>query len=626
MKDTEDDEMLLKSEIICSHATFTIFLRDRKVEYDPQQFLQACWTTGFDTPCSICNQEFELALAPPVRLLSLNGEFHGTQLLTKALPPLTVTNHHLKCLKAANFKYFPTSHAWHSSVAEAYASRVYNLGAAKACYEVPIRTLLSLIQRFGPHVKLWHDYISIPQWQDEFRGTTVLPQIFEIFKESGCAIIQPGFRLPVEAIKMSTPKDLIEHATSLQRFFDAHFFSRMWPVVEFDQAGDAYVMDSKYEILPSKFSSFVKQIISANSISYPQSLELVLNWIEDLPLFIKERQKNKCLGYVFDMISGLGCRTFRDRFIGASALLEVPEYSTSLPLVPQDACLWLSERRLEANDFSPLLLRPSNEPIYEKARWLKGHTAMTANMWGLGVQTQPANVTPLLQEHALNLELKLVGRLIDTFSWEMRSKERFDGFLDVLPHLVRLAGGSAAGFIESLERIYPYQFLWTETASGSYQFPALRYGLPQLGTIETRLEHLLDQYTEAISRDDDVELKSLCNAMVSLLELSAPPLISNLRKFANINRLQLYSRLCDPSEYTLISVACPSCNETSAFRAALWQQPTAHAQLYLIPGLAYQYSVPGEMGIIVENEEIIGRVRFGASLCDCSCPSTVKLS
>ena len=625
-KGIEEEEILLESEIHNSHATFTIYLGDRKVEYQPDKFLQACWTTGFDTPCSICNEEFGLAVAPPVRLLSLNRDFHGTKPLTRILLPFTVTNNHLKCLKSNNVKYFPVSHAWHQSIAEAYALRISNPGAAKACYEVPIRTLLAVIQRFGPDVRLWHDYISIPQWQDKFRGTTILPQIFDIFKESGCAIIHLGLQPPIEVMKTSTPETLIEHVSSLQRFFNAHWFSRMWPVVEFDRAGEAYIMSSKYEIMPSKFSSFVKQIIDVNSTSYPQSSGLALKWIEDLPLFIKERQKNKCLGYVFDMISDQGCRSFRDKFIGASELLEVPEYPTSLPPVPQDACLWLSERRLEGNDFSPLLLRPSNEQKYEKARWLKGHTAMTANMWGLGVQTQPARVAPRLQDHAIYLELELVGRLTDTFSWEVRAEEKYTSFSEVLPHLVKLAGGSVAGFVKGLERIYPSQFFWTESTGNGYQFPALRYEVPPSGTIDTTLGNLLERYTEAISKDDVAELKSLCDAIISLLALSTPPPISNFGSFANVSRLQLYSRLCDLSECTLISVSCPSCNKTAAFRATLWQKPTTQAQLYLIPGLAYQYSVPGGMGVILENEEIIGRVRFGTSACNCNHPATVKLS
>jgi hypothetical protein len=392
-------------------------------------------------------------------------------------------------------------------------------------------------------------------------------------------------------------------------------------------------MNSKYEITPSKFSSLVKQItdshtecINSTGISCTPDSESTWRWIETLPIFVKERQKNKCLGYVFDMIANQGCRSYRDKFIGASALLEVPGYSTELPQTPQEACLWLSERRLEGNDFSPLLLHPSNELRYDKARWLKGHTTMTSNMWGLGVQTQPARVAPRLQDHTIYLESELVGRVTNTFSWELRAEDKYSGFSGVLPHLVKLAGGSASSFVESLERIYPSQFLWTAEDTGNgYHFPGLRYEVPQSNAIETTLESLLKRYSAASSMNDIAELGTLCDAIIALLELSTPP-TSPLGPFRNVGRLQLYGRLCDSSECTLILASCPTCDKITLFRTTLWQEPKTQAQLYLIPGLSYQYSVPSGMGIVIEDEEIIGRVRFGSSACNCNSPTLVKLS
>jgi hypothetical protein len=287
-------------------------------------------------------------------------------------------------------------------------------------------------------------------------------------------------------------------------------------------------------------------------------------------------------------------------------------------------CLWLSERRLKGNDFSPLLLHPSNEMKYEKARWLKGHTTITANTLGLGFQTQPARVAPRLQCHAIHLELELVGELTDTFSWEMQVEDHSFGFSKVLPYLVKSAGGSAAQFAKILEYVYPAQFFWTKGSTVHYQFPALRYEVPLLDAI--KIEGLLKQYTEAINRNDIPELKSLRHAVISLLGLSIPPQVSNSASFANLSRLQLYSQLCNVSECTLISVSCPNCNKTTVFRASLWQKPTAQARHCLIPGLAYQYSVRDGVGIIVESEEILGRVRFGPPACGCNPPAAVKLT
>ena len=620
------EEEILLGPPMDPDTKLTIHLGGRNVEYQPDKFLQACWTNGLETPCSICNGKFDVAIAPPVRLLSLEWNSRDTAPLTKVLPPLTITNYHLKCLKTTSISYFPVAHTWHQSIAEAYALRVSNPTAAQACYEVPIRTLLALIQHFGPGTHLWHDYISIPQWKDESRGTSILPQIFDVFKQSGCAIMHLGIQPPAEVMENATLVALIEHESSLKRFFNAHWFKRMWPAIEYDRAGEAYIMSNNYEIMPGKFSKFVKGIMNVYGTFHNTIPESALKWIEDLPLFVRERQKNKCLGYVFEMIAEQGCRSFSDKFIAASALLEIPGYPTLLPTTSKEACLWLSERRLEDNDYSPLLLRPSKELKYDKAQWLKGHTSMTANMWGLGAQIQPAQIVPRIQDHVVSLDVELVGSIADMFSWNWRAEDKYAGFTEVLPYLINLVGARPSEFVQSLEGIYPPQSYWTEGTMNGHQIPALHYKVPVSNTVETTLSKLLKQYTDALSRGDTTEVTSLCDAIVALLGLSTSPPTSNLGSFADDGCLPLYNQLCDSSECTIITVCCSSCNKTSVFRATTWQNPTTRAQLYLIPGLAYQYSVPNGMGIIVENEEIIGRVRFGFSVCSCNRSVTVKLS
>jgi hypothetical protein len=627
--ETNEEELVLESGLDDPNVAFTVYLEDRKTKYSPEQFIQACWTNGFNTPCSICGEAFDLAVSLPVRLLSLDKKYHETNPLAEALPPLTITNYHLKCVKSAKLKYYPISHAWHPSIAEAYAFRIANLSAAWACYKVPARTLLAVVRRFGPDVYLWHDYISIPQWQGEFRGTTILPLIFEIFRESSCTIIHVGLQPPVEVLQNPSIDTLTKHNADLRRFFSAHLFSRLWPVVEFDCAPEAYVMSNKYEIMADVFSVFLKQIqdVTDTGAVCPQSPEtLALQWINELPLFVRERQERKCLGYVFDMIWQQECHSFRDKFVGAAELLEVPKYSTELPPIAQDACLWLCERQLESNDLSPLLLRPSDGPKYAKARWLKGHTIISANMFGLGVQTHPALAPPQLQDHAVHLQLDMVGTITHTWSWGLLTDNAETAIPKVLWNAMKPAAVSAIDFLQSLENINPPRLGWTDNASNSNQFSALQFQLPPSEVIGKTMMILLEQFNKNIDREDTTELKALCDAIISLIALSASKPMPNFASFTNLGSLKLCSHLCNPSERSLISVCCPSCHKTSISRSEIWHKPTIKARLYLIPGLGYQYSVPNGTGILVENEEIIGRTRFGASACDCNRAVTVKLS
>jgi hypothetical protein len=88
-------------------------------------------------------------------------------------------------------------------------------------FEMPFRILLAVVQRFGPDVHIWHDYMSIPQWQDSFRGTTILPQIFEIFRHGYFSVIHLDEQPPIQALTTYIPDDFDDESLSLQRLFRA---------------------------------------------------------------------------------------------------------------------------------------------------------------------------------------------------------------------------------------------------------------------------------------------------------------------------------------------------------------------------------------------------------------------
>jgi hypothetical protein len=624
--DQEVDEISPKDTF---DTVFTVYIGNKKNVFTPEEFLLACWTVGFDTSCAICRKSFELATEPPVRLLGLGQHMEAPDPLTKELPPISVNNYHLRCLQANQVKFVPVSHPWHPSIAEAYALRIFNAKAAQTCYEVPARTLLAVIRRFRSDCLLWHDYISIPQWQDEFRGTVILPQIFKIFEASGCAILHLGHHPPAEVVRMPTIGMINKHNSGLKRFFDAHLFSRLWPIVEFDRAGEAYIMNNEYEIMEPKFSMFVKKLLSAvNASAATMSCDRMSSsqWIFSLPLFVQERQKNKCLGYVYDMIADQGCRSFRDKFIGAAELLQISDYPTELPADSQDACLWLTERQITDNDISPLLLKPSTESIYDKASWLKGHKSLIGNMWGWGVQTHSSAGLARVQDHSVHLHLNLVGTITNEFSWEQQADNPRCNISDDLSDLINSAGGKTKAFGQGLKNIDPFRILHSPHQSLTSGFPVLQFDTSASKLLDAALSRLLEQYVERTGEEERMGSATLHDAIISLLALSASKPAPTLESFAKLDTAQLCRQLCDPSETTLISVSCPSCHKASLFRVNIWEKPTNDARLYLIPGLAYQYTVPNGTGIIVEKDRIIGRARFCSLVCSCNRSAPVKLS
>ncbi|KAH8719307.1 hypothetical protein GQ44DRAFT_762167 [Phaeosphaeriaceae sp. PMI808] len=602
-------------------AVFTVYLEDQKHEFERGDFLQACWTSGFDTLCTICRNSFDPATEPPVRLLSLGQQTNTTGPLTEKLPPLFVKNYHLRCLKANQVKFIPVSHTWHPSVAEAYALRTINTKAAQTCYEAPIRTLLAANRRFGSDCSLWHDYISIPQWQDDFRGTVILPQIFKIFETSGSAILHLGHPPPVEIVQTPNFGTISEYNNDLKRFFNAHLFSRLWSIVESDRAGEAYIMNNEYGIMESKFSVFVEQILSAMNVEGTVVSHRQMSssqWIYDLPLFIQERQKDKCLGYVYDMIADLGCRSFRDKFIGAAELLRIPDYSIRLPTDTQDACLWVAETQIKDNDLSPLLLRPSTEPICEKAGWLKGHKLILKNMWSWGVQTHSACGLSRVQEHSVHLNLELVGTITSDFSWHLQADSHLDSASEELLYLIKSASGSTTDFLRRLQSIEPTSIFRSNSSSNIDQFPTLEFDVLSSKILVKILGSLLEQQVAFKSTEDPAESLKIYDNIVSLLALSVSVPTPKLDHFKSFSFHQLHRQICDSSERTLVSTSCSNCLKKSTFRVEIWQKPKSEARLYLIPGLTYQYTATGGTGIIMEENRIIGRARYCASTCNCN--------
>lgn len=371
------------------------------------ELLGACWNTALDTPCSVCGHIFNNAIAPPVRTLSLRQPP-----LSNAspihLPSIRTINTHLECLKAKGTRVIPVSHAWHEPVARAYASREVNIEAARMVFELPVRMLVAASQRFGPDVQIWHDYISIPQWQDGFRGTTILPQIFKIFSYGGTALIHLDDEPTFNVRDLSDLTSSTTHMSTLRTLFSARWFHRMWIIVEYTMCQDSYLVNSRFEIMSDKFSCLIEKIMSSCH-DIPQPIE----WMSTVPLFVRERSVHNCLGHVYSLLADQGCRSYRDYFIAACAILEQSDDHRRLSELPsdtQEACLWVSKRALERGDYSPLILRPTEEPQYAKSRWLKGHTAMDGKMWGLGVEVSAAHFPPLIvDDDSVQLEAHLLG-------------------------------------------------------------------------------------------------------------------------------------------------------------------------------------------------------------------------
>jgi hypothetical protein len=65
-------------------------------------------------------------------------------------------------------------------------------------------------------------------------------------------------------------------------------------------------------------------------------------------------------------------------------------------------------------------------------------------------------------------------------------------------------------------------------------------------------------------------------------------------------------------------VSCKFCERLSIFRLTLWEKHTPEAsQIYRIPGLLYDETVPEGVGLVICGRKIIGKMIYGTPACEC---------
>ena len=606
--------------------SYKVFLKGKEQRFTAKTFLQSCWTAAFDTACFACEEAFDLTIELPVRLIGLGQQSVCSDPLTAESSFFLVENYHLKCLQAKQIDFVAVSHSWHGSVANAYAQRIANPEAVRQCYELPMRTLLAAAQRFGPHCLLWHDYVSIPQWRDEFRGTGILPQVFNIFAASFAAILHAGGRLPTQIIQRPDLTTITEHSMGLRNFFGAHIYTRLWPTVEVARAGGAFVMDDNYRIMESRLSSFVEAILVVvnQDNSTTSSLESKsLQWISDLPLIFRRQTWERCFGSVCDEIAELGCRSPRDKCIGAAELLGIYEYATELPEDTGYACLWLAEKQISQRDYSPLLLKPSSEKSPSQGRSLSGHTCISCKMWNWGLQVHPASRTPRLHHDSLFTSVNLIGTITSKSLWDISTGTSNTQASSALTNLLKLVDQTTDTSVEGMEPAI-YSYLFENISQAPQLTPEICSSFYRI--VSGILRALLQSKPLSVNPDDQQSLPSRYNGIISLLAFATSYPLPDIRHLESLNFDELQRQVCEPLERSMLSVVCTNCSKTSAFRAEMWQKPTTIARLYQIPDLTYQYTAKGGTGVIMDGKNVIGRARFCTSACVCNSPIELEIN
>lgn len=159
----------------------------RRMQITTLESLNFFWNNVPDTPCLVCGGNFDVNEWPPIRTVSF--ELRDPDILTHL--PIRVHNRHLDCLRKENVKYFTVSHVWHKDIAVANESGNSSTEASIRLMEILVKILNAAVVAFhNSHatVEVWHDYVSVPQWNYAIKDKLLLhlPSIFSA--SSACLV------------------------------------------------------------------------------------------------------------------------------------------------------------------------------------------------------------------------------------------------------------------------------------------------------------------------------------------------------------------------------------------------------------------------------------------------------
>jgi hypothetical protein len=628
----------------------TVHLDRRMWEFSNHlDLLKYFWGHSPDSNCMACGEPFTDQKGPPIRTFALEqlGDLGAVPRTTTTPFAIRIFNRHISCIRKFAVAFIPVSHVWDKSVAKAHGKRLA-LQEAASCLHIVLARMLPVVTAKFNHlytpVELWHDYISIPQWNPipQQRLLLALPDIFGVAPL--CIVhlddvLASCFKTAANGPSISGQ---VQRFQELSTFFRAQWFQRMWVALEYAHCNQAciYTMDDEIvygdgKLMQDSFSSYLEAFQHELRAVIPKlGGEIYLNLFKQLPIPIvglfanmrrnlKNPQPSLCFGEALEFVASRECRDYGDRFIAMCGFLRLGDYIECPAFFsknPAHACLWVARRCLELGDHSPLLAAGNrNAPQILGAGWLIGHNDMRFGMWELGAAVSQPERQITIQENRISLDLDCIGTLETLYHFP--NPEDTTTFKQVVSILLSNPQYHTAGpFVEALERIY--------AVPPSLRFATLPVKLGDYIRLQPdfvgRLEMLLSEYLIASSTEKSDRSLGIILSLIDMLHLSQQ-FSGGLNSFSRLSHFQLQNPSFECYVNILAFIHCSGCNGQFPYRFSLLRGEVPEAKLYRIPGLSYQFSNPNGVGLVISRNKIVGRMVFGSPACGCRTREVVKV-
>ncbi|KAJ2972886.1 hypothetical protein NUW58_g9083 [Xylaria curta] len=633
------------SKPLVQEPTIIIYVGSARQQVAQSKYLSHIWRSGLDSPCAVCHQHFAEKGEPPIRTFTFEtsedlGEDASNITQAPIAPhPIRVFNRHFKCLKSKRVKYLPISHVWHEAVSQAQVAREPTPNATRLAYQVPIRSLLALTRHFG-HVEVWHDYISVPQWQTATQQQLLL-QLPNIFSYPDRMIMH------LDDVSLSHLNDVVDppgyssFLESIAKLTNSRYFDRMWVVLEYIQSKEAALLSQYYDIF-DKPAADVCNIAGTNLGRYISRLgqsrfnQLAgakgFQWSkracwDDQQTWKHQDPKLRSLGAAIFIIGQKACRDHHDYFFSLRFLLDLRQDEAKINTILSDntfeSYLALCWDALKSGDYSPLLFLPlDSEETDPRAPWLRGHSRISHNLWDYGTCRQQAKSRIIIREGKIKPELESIGVVL-SFEYDDFFGSDETIFRQVAKKIIDVSGTCPKDFRDAISRIFP-----SAAGKGVFSMPSDLHA--EVGTQPADLisiQKLVERLGNLAFRDETrSEMLQTSNKLLSMLGLSLPEKQSSLSRIkAASEEAQWYKKKMEG----LAVVKCKGCLRDFLFRATVWDYPdltpAPAAEMYRIPGLLYDDTIAEGAGLMIRDGEIVGKMAYATPACECRIRELVEI-
>ncbi|MBE3043244.1 hypothetical protein IMZ48_11875, partial [Candidatus Bathyarchaeota archaeon] len=594
-----------------------------------ERLLESLWS-GVDLDkltCCQCGERIppDTGLAQTFLLESQepNGLPHARRFDVPALSETILIYHrHFECL-FESVRYASISHVWDTRVAGlqngGHAAGTAVEEVVKLVLETPVKICLGLSKGLGHSCEIWHDYISVPQWQHEAKNR-IIRNIPETYHRAHLTVahLSDVDAATIGAMRHGYPIDKVCRAVS--DLCNAQWFSRVWTAMEYTQSRDIrtmvkdFILVDHHETHRPLFREMEEAWEEQNKrMGTNKDAEHIVGMGHNLvpwqlgPLEVIRQQNlqgvRPIFGSAHELLARRGVTFGRDFFHGLLGILGGGMAEPDLSKDATEAMLQVARDRITRGDFSPLLMVPASSMSEPDAYDLQslGYTDLLT--FALGAQKAPPTFTDAsLRSGNPTLKLEYLGDV-------QHVKQLFaaHGDPNALPEMLEwvlaAASDDVGAFTKTLARLYGMEF------EGIIRH--LR---------EQNLEEPLKARLGFLRASGGRISTETADWIAETTGLSSPPAKHSMTHVSPLSFMHGHGgSLHFGSAGGVVSVRCPACDQIFLIRIGLLRKE-AHfrgARAYRIPGLGYRFTLPGGTGFIVKDGRVIGRILWGVPTCDC---------